>query len=249
MAPAPNTIPWRQFVAVGDSVTEGVGDPTPGGLRGWADRLADALASQRDDFIYEKLAVRGLLTREITASQLQRALELKPDLTSAIAGMNDLIRSSFDPEVFRDELSDLVGPLAATDATVLTATFPDVTRFLLIPRRYKTNLRNRLLDANQIIREVAATHDTLLVDAEDLPDSIDPRSFSVDRLHPGPRGHLLIARAFAELLSIKAGVPIELPSPDDGPLGANKLAQARWIVSQTTPLEILRFVKRTTFAR
>ncbi len=35
--------PWRRYVAIGDSLTEGVGDPVRGFLRGWADRLAAAL--------------------------------------------------------------------------------------------------------------------------------------------------------------------------------------------------------------
>ncbi len=36
--------PWRRYVALGDSFTEGVGDPDPrrpGGVRGWADRVAE----------------------------------------------------------------------------------------------------------------------------------------------------------------------------------------------------------------
>ena len=38
---------WRTFVAVGDSFTEGVGDPDPatGTERGWADRVAERLAA------------------------------------------------------------------------------------------------------------------------------------------------------------------------------------------------------------
>ncbi len=39
--------PWHRFVAIGDSYTEGVGDPEPrslGGLRGWADRVAEELS-------------------------------------------------------------------------------------------------------------------------------------------------------------------------------------------------------------
>ena len=36
---------WKRYVALGDSFTEGVGDPRPGGReRGWADRVAESLA-------------------------------------------------------------------------------------------------------------------------------------------------------------------------------------------------------------
>ena len=40
--------PWSRYVAIGDSFTEGIGDPepnSPGGNRGWADRVAEVLAA------------------------------------------------------------------------------------------------------------------------------------------------------------------------------------------------------------
>ena len=42
---------FHRYVALGDSFTEGVGDPDPSrpnGLRGWADRVADVLAQQTE---------------------------------------------------------------------------------------------------------------------------------------------------------------------------------------------------------
>lgn len=44
--------PWRRYVALGDSLTEGLSDPDPdrpGAFRGWADRLADHLAAAAPD--------------------------------------------------------------------------------------------------------------------------------------------------------------------------------------------------------
>ena len=41
--------PWSRYVAIGDSFTEGIGDPepqSPGGYRGWADRVAEVLGAQ-----------------------------------------------------------------------------------------------------------------------------------------------------------------------------------------------------------
>ena len=72
--------PWRRYVAIGDSFTEGIGDPepsAPGGHRGWADRVAEVLSSQVDDFAYANLAVRGRLIRQIVAEQVEPALALK----------------------------------------------------------------------------------------------------------------------------------------------------------------------------
>jgi len=55
-------------VALGDSFTEGVGDPhptSPNGLRGWADHVAVALAQNNPDLRYANLAVRGRRMDEI----------------------------------------------------------------------------------------------------------------------------------------------------------------------------------------
>src|SRR5918993_3108352 len=93
--PDPQVHPWRRFVAIGDSFTEGVGDPepaSPNGVRGWADRVAEVLSQQVDDFAYANLAVRGKLIAQIAAGQVEAALELKPDLISFAAGGNDVIR-------------------------------------------------------------------------------------------------------------------------------------------------------------
>ncbi|MFP5311736.1 MAG: SGNH/GDSL hydrolase family protein, partial [Actinomycetes bacterium] len=53
--------PWTRYVAMGDSYTEGIGDPepsSPGGYRGWADRVAEELGRSHPDFAYANLAVR-----------------------------------------------------------------------------------------------------------------------------------------------------------------------------------------------
>ena len=48
------------FVAIGDSFTEGLHDPDPGGgFRGWADRVAGALSARQPGFRYANLAIRG----------------------------------------------------------------------------------------------------------------------------------------------------------------------------------------------
>src|ERR1051326_1990942 len=53
---------WQSFVAVGDSFTEGLDDPHPetGIFRGWADLVAESLATQ-GPFAYANLAIRGRL--------------------------------------------------------------------------------------------------------------------------------------------------------------------------------------------
>ena len=93
--------PWRRFVAMGDSFTEGLDDPEPGssgGYRGWADRVAEELSVGVPDFAYANLAVRGQQLHEVLETQLGQALRLGPDLVSLQAGGNDLLHPGADPD-------------------------------------------------------------------------------------------------------------------------------------------------------
>src|SRR5664280_2645880 len=70
-----------RFVAIGDSFTEGVGDPSPrypNGYRGWADRMARQLGRADPTWEYANLALRSRLLDEVVAHQLEPALALEP---------------------------------------------------------------------------------------------------------------------------------------------------------------------------
>ncbi|WP_369852378.1 SGNH/GDSL hydrolase family protein [Cryobacterium sp. Y82] len=87
--------PWTRYVALGDSFTEGIGDPEPecvGGNRGWADRVAEVLSDDQPDFGYANLAVRGKILSQISDEQVEPVLQLRPDLITISAGGNDVIR-------------------------------------------------------------------------------------------------------------------------------------------------------------
>ncbi len=116
----PGPHPWRRYVALGDSFTEGIGDPEPdlpGGHRGWADRVAEVLSQQVADFAYANLAVRGKLIRQIVETQIEPAIALKPDLITFSAGGNDVIRPGTDPDAIAQLFEDAVVRLSQTGAT------------------------------------------------------------------------------------------------------------------------------------
>src|SRR5689334_20371262 len=117
--PESNPVPVIEtFVAIGDSFTEGLGDQAPGGgLRGWADMTAAALAAQRPGFRYANLAIRGKLLGQVAAEQVPRAVEMAPDLVSLAAGGNDILRGD-DVDTLAADFEPAVAKLQAAGSRV-----------------------------------------------------------------------------------------------------------------------------------
>ena len=88
----PEPASYSRYVALGDSQTEGLNDGDDAtGLRGWADRVAVALAQTNPSLHYANLAVRGRRMNEILDEQIHTAVMLEPDLVTIYAGMNNLL--------------------------------------------------------------------------------------------------------------------------------------------------------------
>ncbi|TCO53421.1 SGNH/GDSL hydrolase family protein [Actinocrispum wychmicini] len=193
-----------RYVAVGDSFTEGVGDPGPDGTYvGWADRFAEMLGARHESVSYANLAVRGLTTRQVLDTQLAPAVALRPNLVSAVVGMNDLIHPKLDIRAQVANLDTLIGGLAATGAQVVTATLPTPAQGTPLPTPLRRELVKRLGLWNAFTRRTAAVHNALCLDlAVMMPPGIG--GWSEDRLHPGPDGHRAAAEACLGLLD---GVP------------------------------------------
>jgi lysophospholipase L1-like esterase len=196
--------PYLRYVALGDSQTEGVGDGDDStGLRGWADRLAEHLAEADPEARYANLAVRGRLASQIHKEQLAPALVHRPDLATVVAGMNDLLRPSFDADAVAGDLEAMFAALTAAGACVVTMTFPDAARIIPLARP----VSGRVVALNRRIRAAARRHGVVVVETARHEVVTDPRLWSPDRLHASPLGHERIAAAVADAL--------RLPGSDD----------------------------------
>ena len=204
-APSPavrSAVPWRRYVALGDSLTEGLCDSSReprGRYRGWADRLAQLLAHAGDDgagLRYANLAVRSRRVRDLAVDQVPRALELRPDLVSVFMGANDLVGHAADPVRLARELRASVETLRASGADVLL-----VTPFL--PRRRAARIFGRrfAVFASEL-RRIAAETGAVLLDLEALPEIGDPAMWADDRVHLRSRGHRFLAYRAADVLGV-----------------------------------------------
>lgn len=180
-------------------MTEGLFDPDGyGGNRGWADRLADHLAAVRGEILYANLAVRGRRAHEIRAQQLEPARALVPDLVTVAAGMNDILRPSFELDQVIGDIEHMMRSLLDVGATVLTMTFGDPVPI----NPYARVLRRRMTAFNDRLRESADRYGALLVDFARESAVSDARFWCEDRLHANSEGHARIAAAAADALGL-----------------------------------------------
>jgi lysophospholipase L1-like esterase len=207
----PSAPSWHRFVAIGDSFTEGIGDPSPdspGGSRGWADRVAEVLAGTVDDFAYGNLAVRGKLIAQIIADQVEPALALQPDLISICAGGNDVIRPGTDPDDISQQFEDAVIRLTSGGATVIVFTGID-TNFSPVLRTF----RGKVAIYNENVRAIADRYGCIVADQWALKEVQDGRFFADDRLHFNSLGHHEVARMVLRALQVPNDLTPMQPAP------------------------------------
>ncbi|SFI72552.1 Lysophospholipase L1 [Amycolatopsis sacchari] len=211
----------KRLVALGDSFTEGVGDDDPGrpnGVRGWADRVAEVLATREPDFRYANLAIRGRLLGQVLSEQLEPALAMDPDLVTLYAGGNDLMRPKVDIDALADEYDKAVARLTETGATVVLFTGVDGVEDPLFRR-----MRGRTAIYNEHVRVIAARHGARIVDLWAMRQLRDRRLWSTDRLHLNALGHAEVAIAVLDVLQ----VPHELTPAALGPRPVLPVRQQR----------------------
>jgi len=219
---------YGSFIALGDSFTEGVGDPyADGSCRGWADRVAQRLAAVSPDFVYANFAIRGKLLAQVIAEQVPAALQLRPDLVSLVAGANDLLRPKGDPDALAAQLDETVGALRAAGSQVLMFTGFDPAGVPLLKLASP-----KVAAYNEWLREIAIRHSCLLTDMWAMRQLADPRQWCADRLHLAPDGHRRVALAACEVL----GVPVD----EDWREPLPPLVKAGWMAARRQDVQWVR---------
>lgn len=197
----------RRFVAIGDSLTEGKGDVYPDGrLRGFADLLAHSLRAAGEPVAYANLARPSVRVHEVLAHQIDPAVAFRPDLITAIAGVNDVIALAFPARQVAARVDALFAGLraGAPDAVILTATLPDLGHLTAVARMW----RRRVAALNEATWAAAARHGVRVVDLAALP--MRREDVALDRVHPSPVGHVRFAGAFAAAVGVPAPQPTYL---------------------------------------
>ncbi|GAA1118186.1 hypothetical protein GCM10009577_46050 [Streptomyces javensis] len=225
-----------RFAALGDSLTEGLGDPAPGGgWRGWAALVAAAAGPHPDEPVeFVNLSRSGALAADVADEQLPAARRARPHLVSVVVGGNDTLRDSFDIHRVAEALDRTIGALRADGAVVLTACLPDPGRMLGLPSALARPLGRRMRAVNTVVHALSQRHEAVHVELSDHTWVADRRAWSVDRLHPSELGHRLLAREFHGALrarSIATGAP---PSLELDGVAPSRAASAWWMATRGT---------------
>lgn len=139
-------------------------------------------------------------------------LDLAPDWLSVMIGINDVWRQLDSP--LAPERGVGLDEYAATLEKLVGSTRPALRGMVLmtpfvVEGRKDDAFRARMDEYGAVVQDIAARHDALLVDTQAAFDALcehaHPTSIAWDRIHPGPVGHMAIARAW--LAAVGASPP------------------------------------------
>jgi lysophospholipase L1-like esterase len=174
----------RGLVALGDSITNGRGEPALGvPMQSWAQWLAEAL-----EMPFTKLARDGARAEDVLRELVPR-LSGPYDVGCLYIGVNDARSLDWDPASFEHHLAGIVAAMSACSERLLLCTLPaDLGRPRAAPKPAA---------ATAIVRGVAAQHGATLADLDDL---CGPPWLLPDAVHPTALGQLEIADRAARAL-------------------------------------------------
>ena len=218
-----------RVVALGDSVTLGIGDSMHAGCgAGWAAHVAHALGAAE----FVNLAANGIRARDLGATQIPSALMARPDVVLLTVGGNDVLRGDFCPPEITLHLRDALERLERPGREIVIIGLDRITAFSVLGRRVSTVMGRRIGQANGAIGAAVAGTRVHLIDGADVFARMGQASWHIDRIHPSPEGHRAltvealwcVSQSFAQVAPIvPAGAPLSL------------ISRARWMTHNGVP--------------
>lgn len=216
-------------VALGDSVTVGVGDV--GTPAGWAAHLAWSLGAQ--DF--SNLARLGARARDVAREQAPVAMGMRPHLATLLVGGNDVLRGDFRASEVADHVEGTVDLLVGKGCDVVVVLLHDPHLTLPAPRIVREVLSERATAVNLAVRaRIASAPRLVVVDPRTHPMTATREAWSIDRLHPSAAGHRALADMALASLAPLGWYPQRPLQPPCGPQTSG-WRRAAWLALYGTP--------------
>jgi len=229
---------FTRYIALGDSMTEGMCDELVNGeYRGWADRIADVMAQQTSGFTYMNLAVRGKLLQQVIDNQIPKIspfVEGKQTLVSFHAGANDVIRPNYNPAITLPLYLEAAKKVAASGCTLMLFT---VMEKPTSDGRTGKIWEARFHEFNKIVRHTAELTGAVLIDWNVAPFLSDIRFLADDRLHLNSDGHYRVSQAVLEKFGLPCDPKWKIPLADAQPIPFIKKisSNTKWIITFVIP--------------
>lgn len=191
--------PWHRMAVFGDSLSLGIGDPTPGYQDlGWAERVERTLRMVHPDLEFITTARVGATTAEAIQEQTTRIEEFGPDLLHVNSGANDIIRRTPDWSRIESDLRAMYEWAHGTGAQVSVFT---LGRAFMIPAF--PDFGQRVIRLNHITRTLAAEYGAVVAECWDHPLNDRSDLVSADGIHFARTGHAVIASILIDALSAR----------------------------------------------
>lgn len=228
--------------ALGDSISSGVGDRVAGRPRsgrvgladepdaGWCRHLATLLGT---DLL--NLGRSGARALDVQRHQLPTALAAAPDLATVLVGGNDVLRGDHDAEQVRAALHASVGALLAAGTAVVLVVPPVLGPELPVPAAARRVLGRRMTQVRAVTADVAEAlaHPRLTVVDADPVRAHGPGVLHIDRIHPSPAGHRMLAQHVHGELARRGWPTAAAVQPAPPPPGV--ALQAAWLLVRGAP--------------
>jgi lysophospholipase L1-like esterase len=193
--------PWRRFAVIGDSLSAGIGDPSPGyATMGWADRVADTLRRVHPDLAYLNTAQTKATTAQALENQAERIRAFAPDLLHVPSGANDIVRRTPDFGHIEETLRDMYRLAAGTGAQLMTFTMGKAYVVPVFP-----DWDERVRTVNTITRRLAAEYGALVADMWGHPINDRANLLSADGIHFSASGQAVMASEVVKQLAHQLG--------------------------------------------
>lgn len=212
--------PWRRMVVIGDSIAEGVSDPTPGyHPLPLADRVHAELAAVAPSMVYLNLGRRNLRTHEIRRDQIGPALAFAPDLAMVVCGANDAMRPGYEAraDAVDEDLAAMVTTLQEHDILVVTVAIFAMPEYPGVVSWLAPAFSRRMRELAGRTGVVAATLGTIHVDLSTHPAIAESQLTGVDGLHGNGRSQAIAAAQTIRALGAYLRTHSTAGSPAGGP--------------------------------
>lgn len=225
-----------RVVALGDSSVFGVGDfgdPIPAVGAGWVGRFAhDVRAST-----FLNVAKNGARARDLQRYQADAALAFSADIALICIGTNDVLRGDFSEREIHQSLVALIHNLEPRGTALVFLGLPDPLITAPGPISLRRILSRRVRLLNQVLADLEVYENVRFVDTWGKLTSQDSKIWHIDRMHPSPYGHQLIADLVRNNLLLTCKAKKRLPIEFD----ASKKNEIFWLLTNG----VKWFVKRS----